>query len=234
MKYSPLQDYLRELPTSEKEVTLRFAEIEKIIGAKLPESAFTYREWWANQKGGSRAPHWQAAGFIVDTVDMKRNLAYFRRDKVVPRAKKKPQTKQRKQGTKNKPIDAKLLLDAGFKRYGRWEFEGEHIHLVGDIPTDPGVYAHVVDGKVYYVGVATMGLKKRLYFYAKPGSTQRTSIRVNGLIKEELKAGRTVELIAAFPEPTSWNGLPVDTVTGLESGLVKKFSPPWNKRGVAG
>jgi hypothetical protein len=110
----------------------------------------------------------------------------------------------------------------------------KHIHLIGDIPTEPGVYAHVVNRRVYYVGVATMGLKKRLYFYGKPGSTQRTSIRVNGLIKKELKAGKTVELIAAFPEPTSWNDLPVDRVTGLEAGLVRKLGPPWNKRGVAG
>jgi hypothetical protein len=54
------------------------------------------------------------------------------------------------------------------------------------------------------------------------------------LIKKELKAGKTVELIAAFPEPTSWNDLPVDRVTGLEAGLVRKLGPPWNKRGVAG
>jgi len=79
-----------------------------------------------------------------------------------------------------------------------------------------------------------MGLKKRLYFYGKPGSTQRTSIRINGLIKKELKAGRKVELIAAFPEPSTWNGLPVDCVTGLESGLIKQYCPPWNMRGVAG
>lgn len=54
------------------------------------------------------------------------------------------------------------------------------------------------------------------------------------MIKIELGAGKGVELIAAFPTPSMWNGLPVDRVTGLESGLVKKFGPPWNKRGVAG
>ena len=139
------------------------------------------------------------------------------------------------QRANRKPIDEKPLLDAGFKKYGQWECkEDGSIHLAGDIPTEPGVYAHVINGKIHYIGSATMGLKKRLYFYGKPGSTQRTSIRINGLIKEELNAGNIVELIAAFPEPTSWNGLPVDRVTGLESGLVKKFSPPWNKRGVAG
>ena len=51
MKYAPLQTYLKKLPASKQCVTLSFVEIEKIIGAKLPKSAFTYREWWANQEG---------------------------------------------------------------------------------------------------------------------------------------------------------------------------------------
>ena len=234
MKYDPLQEHLKVLPTSRKSVTLRFAEIEKLIKANLPKSASEYQEWWANQSYGSQAPAWLGAGFVVESVDVGRKIVRFRRDSTTRGSRKKSQAKKTKQRRNSQPIDEKLLLDAGFKKYGKWEFKDEHIHLVGDIPTKAGVYAHVVNGKVHYVGVATMGLKKRLYFYGKPGSTQRTSIRVNGLIKEELKSGRRVELIAAFPEPTSWDGLPVDTVTGLESGLVKKFSPPWNKRGVAG
>lgn len=63
---------------------------------------------------------------------------------------------------------------------------------------------------------------------------QHTSLRINGLIKNLLHKGETIELIAAVPDATTWNGLPVDVVTGLETGLVKKFRPSWNKRGVAG
>jgi len=234
MKYAPLEDYLKRLPAKQTEVTLRFGEIEKIIGARLPKSAFTYREWWANQEGGSRAPRWQAAGFVVDTVDLKGKLAYFRRGGATRKGSAKKKAAKPKPQKSRQAISAKVLLDAGFKKYGDWELEGDAIRLVGDIPNDPGVYAHILNGKVYYVGVATMGLKKRLYFYARPGSTQRTSIRINGLIKKEIKAGNTVELIAAFPEPTSWNGLPVNQTIGLEEGLVKKYAPPWNKRGVVG
>ena len=233
MKYTPLQDHLKALPPSKTSVTLRFSEIEKVIKAKLPKSASEYQEWWANQSYGSQAPSWLGAGFLVDSVDVGRKIVQFRRDSTARRKKKKSQSKKAKQRANRTPIDEKLLLDSGFKKYGRWEFEDKQIHLVGDIPTESGVYAHVVNEKVHYIGSATMGLKKRLYFYAKPGSTQKTSIRINGLIKEELKAGNIVELIAAFPTPSMWNGLPVDRVTGLESGLVRKFSPPWNKRGVA-
>lgn len=84
MKYEPLGDYLAGLPASQSEVSLRFTEIEKILGAKLPPSASTYRQWWENQEGGSRAPHWRAAGFAVDSVDLRRKMVRFRRNAALP------------------------------------------------------------------------------------------------------------------------------------------------------
>lgn len=44
MKYAPLGTYLAALPASKSEVSLRFAEIEEIIGTALPRSASSYRE----------------------------------------------------------------------------------------------------------------------------------------------------------------------------------------------
>lgn len=126
-----------------------------------------------------------------------------------------------------------VLCDAGFERVGNWVLDKDTIALQGDIPTAPGVYAHVVDGHVFYIGVASMGLKGRLHFYAKPGPTQRTSIRINGLIRQKLASGHEVWVVAAFPNAGVWNGLPVDTVTGLEAGLIREIRPPWNKRGVS-
>src|SRR4051794_13459355 len=41
--------------------------------------------------------------------------------------------------------------------------------------------------EVAAVMIATMGLRKRLYFYAKPRVTQRTSLRLNGVPKEEIR-----------------------------------------------
>jgi hypothetical protein len=70
-KYAPLENYLRELPHSIKEVSLTFEEIEKILGFSLPTAATRYREWWANQTDVSRRPQaraWTAAGFRVETV----------------------------------------------------------------------------------------------------------------------------------------------------------------------
>lgn len=234
MKYGPLREYLQALPASKQSVTLSFAEIERILGAKLPKSASDYQEWWANQDYGVQAAAWRGAGFRAENVNVGRKTVGFRREDAPPSKTPKTKKPKSKKRAESKPIPAKSLLDAGFQKFGAWELRGDRIALIGDIPAEPGVYAHVVDGAVYYIGSATMGLKKRLYFYGKPGKTQATSIRVNALIKDELAKGRTVELIAALPEPTSWNGLPVDRITGLETGLIKAHCPPWNKRGVAG
>jgi hypothetical protein len=89
LRYAPLGKYLRDLPSSQRDVTLTFEEIETILGATLPPSAVRHRQWWANQSRGSRAPHWDAAGFRVDSVDAGRRIVRFaRRDEPVrqPRA----------------------------------------------------------------------------------------------------------------------------------------------------
>lgn len=233
MKYAALGEHLKSLPGTKGDVTLRFEEIEKLIGAKLPKSARTYREWWANQDGGSRAPHWRAAGFEVDSVDLGRGLVRFRRTGMKSMSTKAT-TKASKTAARPNAPHQETLLKAGFRKVGAWTLRGDAIVLGGDVPKETATYAVVVNEYVQYIGSATMGLKKRVYFYDKPGKTQRTSIRVNALIKDRLIAGDTVELIAAFPESTSWQGLPVDVVTGLEHGLIKKFCPPWNKRGATG
>lgn len=55
-------------------MTLSFDEIERIIGAELPESAMRYQAWWANQSGASHshAAAWQAAGYRVTSVTLSR------------------------------------------------------------------------------------------------------------------------------------------------------------------
>jgi hypothetical protein len=93
-----------------------------------------------------------------------------------------------------------------------------------------GVYAFARDGVALYVGVATMGLAKRLYFYAKPGITQRTSQRLNGIIKSELQQVSFTDIYTSIPPDLEWNGLPIHGSAGLELGLIKRFALPWNMR----
>jgi hypothetical protein len=75
-----------------------------------------------------------------------------------------------------------------------------------------------------------MGLAKRLYFYAKPGITQRTSQRLNGIIKSELQQVSFTDIYTSIPPDLEWNGLPIHGSAGLELGLIKRFALPWNMR----
>lgn len=126
------------------------------------------------------------------------------------------------------------LLARGFAMHGRWIL-GEDSRLSPDLPLpkDVGVYAFARGDTVQYVGVATMGLAKRIYFYGRPGVTQRTSLRVNALIRDELAAGASIDIYLALPPDLEWNGLPVHGSAGLELGIIKKFRLPWNMRSAA-
>jgi hypothetical protein len=69
-KYTPLGNYLRNLSSSQKEVTLPFEQVERIISDKLPASAYRYHAWWSNEKDPHQ-PEKQAianAGWKVETV----------------------------------------------------------------------------------------------------------------------------------------------------------------------
>jgi hypothetical protein len=70
-KYTPLEQYLRELPANQREVMLGFEQIERILDAKLPSSAYEYRQWWENEKEGNHvnARAWANAGWKVDEVN---------------------------------------------------------------------------------------------------------------------------------------------------------------------
>jgi len=71
-KYTPLEHYLRDLPASQRDITLTFEQIERILNDKLPPSASKFQEWWTNEKN----PHQpekiaiQNAGWRVNTVDI--------------------------------------------------------------------------------------------------------------------------------------------------------------------
>src|SRR5205823_838863 len=92
------------------------------------------------------------------------------------------------------------LLRAGFEFSGRWVLSSDGV-LLSDraLPKSVGVYAFAREDVVLYVGVATMGLSKRLYFYGKPGVTQRTSQRIHNVIREALQSVSYIDIYTAMP-----------------------------------
>lgn len=63
-KYAPLTEYLSQI--SSNEIILPLSEIEKIIGDKLPPSAYKHEAWWANNdETHAHRLGWINAGFEV-------------------------------------------------------------------------------------------------------------------------------------------------------------------------
>lgn len=78
-KYAPLENYLRELPADQNEVTLSFEQIEEILKSKLPASAYEDERWWRHETEGNHVNKraWANAGWKVGSVDFQRKQVKF-------------------------------------------------------------------------------------------------------------------------------------------------------------
>ena len=60
--YAPLRDFLAN--SKVEYIRLDFAELERILGFRLPESAYRYPAWWSNNpKGHSHCLAWVGQGW---------------------------------------------------------------------------------------------------------------------------------------------------------------------------
>ena len=77
-KYSPLEEHLSNLPASQHQVRLSFAQIESIIKSKLPASA-NELSWWEHVTEGNHrnTRAWANAGWRVDTVNLQEKWVRF-------------------------------------------------------------------------------------------------------------------------------------------------------------
>ncbi len=81
-KYAPLYRHLSEMAGPDWRAS--FAEVEAVLGFRLPDSARLHRPWWANSAKGNGHSHalaWQAAGWKTGEVDLDaETLVFARRD----------------------------------------------------------------------------------------------------------------------------------------------------------
>lgn len=95
-------------------------------------------------------------------------------------------------------LTADRLLQNGFERAGCWVVSGDVLIAPPDLPKCGGVYAFARSETVLYVGLASRSLRQRVYFYGKPGPSQRTNIRLNESIRSAIAEGATVEVLFAL------------------------------------
>jgi hypothetical protein len=125
------------------------------------------------------------------------------------------------------------LLRAGFEEVGCWTVSEVRITPPANLPAKRGVYAFAIGEQVMYVGLASRSIKQRLGFYARPGASQRTNVRLNAIIRDHTGSGATVRVLLAHPEDGAWNGFRLSGPGGLEAALIEDFDLPWNMRGSA-
>jgi hypothetical protein len=99
-KYVALRDYL-ETRTTEA-VPMTFAEIEKVLGFKLPKSQ-KYPAWWSNNPDNNvMTNEWLAAGYKTEQVDIEGRKLLFRRTR--PPASKTADASPEVRGPRRHPL----------------------------------------------------------------------------------------------------------------------------------
>ena len=77
-KYAPLASWLQSHPGSVDRVSLSFEEIEQVIEAELPQSAYQHKAWWANDTVGHvQSKNWLDAGWRVSSRNISAKTVTF-------------------------------------------------------------------------------------------------------------------------------------------------------------
>jgi hypothetical protein len=77
-KYEPLPQFLSTKPGATHRMS--FEQIERVLGFKLPKSAYEHEAWWSNNATGhSHSRTWLAAGWRTQEVDLEARKVTFQR-----------------------------------------------------------------------------------------------------------------------------------------------------------
>lgn len=74
-KYLPLTRYLEQIAADEPTVTLSFGEIEQLLGAALPPSAWLPHYWSGSSVARS---NWERCGFVAKLDRLQRQVVFSR------------------------------------------------------------------------------------------------------------------------------------------------------------
>jgi|WetSurMetagenome_2_1015567.scaffolds.fasta_scaffold66442_3 hypothetical protein len=77
-KYDPLTSFLAG--DGSDEISMSFAQIERVLGFPLPPASRAHRAWWSNNASNSvMTKAWLAAGYVSEQVDMAGERLTFRK-----------------------------------------------------------------------------------------------------------------------------------------------------------
>ncbi|MDY0273712.1 MAG: HNH endonuclease signature motif containing protein [Advenella sp.] len=79
-KYANLYEHLKK--SDKNSVKMSFADIEKLIGFTLPESAYKYRAWWSPSKTHTAASGWERLGWKASVNMETEAVSFFRKNEL--------------------------------------------------------------------------------------------------------------------------------------------------------
>ena len=99
-RYEPLAQFLAAKKGNAWDAS--FDEIERRLGVALPQSAYKYPAWWANQSGPghSQTRGWRSVGWRTCDVDVEQRRVRFEREE--------PQVSLIERGSNNRSTDELL------------------------------------------------------------------------------------------------------------------------------
>jgi hypothetical protein len=130
--------------------------------------------------------------------------------------------------------DRQKLLKLGFQPAGHWELTTgiPHCILHRYADTRGVLYAFMCGERVMYIGKTRLSLRQRMNGYQRPGTSQRTNVRNNSYIHEQLEGKQEVEILAFPPvKQQIYKGFCINLAAGLEDSVIEHFSPKWNISG---
>lgn len=93
-KYSSLSRYLLRRGLFTNRVTLRFADIEGIIGDTLPFAALRDSDWWTNTRSTAHGRAWMDVGWTVENIDTNKRTVSFVRVSQPKQTQRRTRTKE--------------------------------------------------------------------------------------------------------------------------------------------
>lgn len=79
-KYTPLMLFLDKC--KDTEITLSYEEIEKIIGEKLPKTAYEKSQWWSNNDNThTQSAAWSDVGYRTRNILLGKSITFYKENK---------------------------------------------------------------------------------------------------------------------------------------------------------
>ena len=217
-KYAALGGFLETV--TDNEITVSFAQIERLLGEALPKSASDYDAWWSNSPvAGRHNKIWLDRGW--QTADLNRKAKTVRFHRIGNANVASDRSAARRIDTEPSPTLLEIAPVAALNEISlkfAWRVLGSIcLDTKGGLtfPTvadGPGLYRLRVNGDrqpQFYIG-ESQSLRSRFRNYRTGSKGQATSHRINLLLKNALIAGASISVdVVVDHVELAINGLPM-------------------------